>query len=136
MDCISSTHVLKVFIKVVTKLYVSIKGMNIETPQDQANMTPIFNENLSIQAIHLKLKKDPFPSKLCSHIPSKMDPNRAPGKLLLLLLIMHVLFTLILWKPNGLTYCNQIVPGNMDSIKPPGDCKWTSPINSFLVVLS
>ena len=55
MDCISSTHVLKVFIKVVRKIYISIKGMNIETPQDQANMTPILNENLSIQAIHLKL---------------------------------------------------------------------------------
>ena len=79
MDCISSIHVLKVFIKVVRKIYVSLKGMNIETPQDQANMTPILNENLSIQAIHLKLKKDPFPSKLCSHIPSKMDPSRPPG---------------------------------------------------------
>ena len=78
MDCISSTHVSKVFIKVVRKIYVSIKGMNIKIPQDQANMTPILNENLPIQAIHLKLKKDPFPSKLCSHIPSKMDPSRPP----------------------------------------------------------
>ena len=42
-------------------------------------MTPILNGNLSIHAIHLKLKKDPFPSKLCSHIPSKMDPSRPPG---------------------------------------------------------
>ena len=44
-------------------------------------MTPILNGNLSIHAIHLKLKKDPFPSKLCSHIPSKMDPSRPPGML-------------------------------------------------------
>ena len=42
-------------------------------------MTPILNGNLSIHAIRLKLKKDPFPSKLCSHIPSKMDPSRPPG---------------------------------------------------------
>ena len=45
---------------------------------DQANMTPILNGNLSIHAIRLKLKRDPFPSKLCSHIPSKMDPSRPP----------------------------------------------------------
>ena len=42
-------------------------------------MTPILNGNLSIHAIRLKLKKDPFPSKLCSHIPSKMDLSRPPG---------------------------------------------------------
>ena len=44
-------------------------------------MTPILNGNLSIHAIRLKLKKDPFPSKLCSHIPSKMDPSRPLGSL-------------------------------------------------------
>ena len=42
-------------------------------------MTPILNGNLSICAIRLKLKKDPFPSKLYSHIPSKMDPSRPLG---------------------------------------------------------
>ena len=41
-------------------------------------MAPILNGNLSIHAIHLKLKKDPFPSKLCLHIPSKMDPSHPP----------------------------------------------------------
>ena len=46
---------------------------------DQANITPILNGNLSIHAICLKLKKDPFPSKLCSHIPSKVDTSRPPG---------------------------------------------------------
>ena len=45
-------------------------------------MTPILNGNLSIHAIRLKLKKDPFPSKLCSHIPSKMDPSRPPGDII------------------------------------------------------
>ena len=41
-------------------------------------MTPILNENLSIHSIHLELKKDPFPSNLCSHIRSKMDPSCPP----------------------------------------------------------
>ena len=43
-------------------------------------MTPILNGNSSIHAIRLKLKRDPFPSKLCSHIPSQMDPSRPPGE--------------------------------------------------------
>ena len=50
----------------------------IKVKGNQANMTPILNGNLSIHAIRLKLKKDPFPSKLCSHIPSKMDPSCPP----------------------------------------------------------
>ena len=35
---------------------------------DQSDMPPILNGNLSILSIRLKLKKDPFPSNLCSHI--------------------------------------------------------------------
>ena len=46
---------------------------------DQADMRPILNGNLSIHSIHLKPKKDPFPSKLCSHIPSRMNPSQTPG---------------------------------------------------------
>ena len=46
---------------------------------DQADMRPILNGNLSIHSIHLKLKKDPFPSKLCSHIPSRMNLSQTPG---------------------------------------------------------
>ena len=42
---------------------------------DQGNMTPILNGNLSIHSIRLKLKKDPLPSDLCSH---KMDPSPPP----------------------------------------------------------
>ena len=40
---------------------------------DQSNMTIILNGNLSIHAIRVKLKKNPFLSNLCSHIPSRMD---------------------------------------------------------------
>ena len=46
---------------------------------DHVDMRPILNGNLSIHSIHLKPKKDPFPSKLCSHIPSRMDPSQTPG---------------------------------------------------------
>ena len=46
---------------------------------DQADMRPILNGKLSIHSIHLKPKKDPFPSKLCSHIPSRMNPSQTPG---------------------------------------------------------
>ena len=46
---------------------------------DHVDMSPILNGNLSIHSIHLKPKKDPFPSKLCSHIPSRMDPSQTPG---------------------------------------------------------
>ena len=46
---------------------------------DQADMRPILNGNLSIHSIHLKPKKDPFPSKLCSHIPSRMNLSQTPG---------------------------------------------------------
>ena len=46
---------------------------------DHADMRPILNGNLSIHSIHLKPKKDPFPSKLCSHIPSRMYPSQTPG---------------------------------------------------------
>ena len=46
---------------------------------DQADMRPILNGKLSLHSIHLKPKKDPFPSKLCSHIPSRMNPSQTPG---------------------------------------------------------
>ena len=46
---------------------------------DQADMRPILNGNLPIHSIHLKPKKDPFPSKLCSHIPSPMNLSQTPG---------------------------------------------------------
>ena len=46
---------------------------------DQADMRPILNGNLSIHSIHLKPKKNPFPSELCSHIPSRMNPSQTPG---------------------------------------------------------
>ena len=46
---------------------------------DHVDMRPILNGNLSIHSIHLNPKKDPFPSKLCSHIPSRMDPSQTPG---------------------------------------------------------
>ena len=46
---------------------------------DQADMRPILNGNLSINSIHLKPKKDPFPSKLYSHIPSRMNLSQTPG---------------------------------------------------------
>ena len=46
---------------------------------DHVDMRPILNGNLSVHSIHLKPKMDPFPSKLCSHIPSRMDPSQTPG---------------------------------------------------------
>ena len=45
---------------------------------DQASMTPFLNGNFIIHSICLNLKKDPFPSKSCSHIPSKMEMSRSP----------------------------------------------------------
>ena len=58
---------------------------NVPILNDHVDMRPILNGNLSIHSIHLKPKKDPFPSKLCSHIPSRMDPSQTPGVLLLAL---------------------------------------------------
>ena len=46
---------------------------------DQADMRPILNGNLYIHSIHLKQKKDKSASKLCSHIPSRMNPSQTPG---------------------------------------------------------
>ena len=48
---------------------------------DEADMRPILNGNLSIHSIHLNPKKDPFPSKLCSHIMSRMNPSQTPGSI-------------------------------------------------------
>ena len=53
---------------------------NVPILNDHVDMRPILNGNLSIHSIHLKPKKDPFPSKLCSHIPSRMDPSQTPGR--------------------------------------------------------
>ena len=52
---------------------------NVPILNDHVDVRPILNGNLSIHSIHLKPKKDPFPSKLCSHIPSRMDPSQTPG---------------------------------------------------------
>ena len=52
---------------------------NVPILNDHVDMRLILNGNLSIHSIHLKPKKDPFPSKLCSHIPSRMDPSQTPG---------------------------------------------------------
>ena len=46
--------------------------------------------NLSIHSIHLKPKKDPFPSKLCSHIPSRMDPSQTPGVSVRAQMLFHI----------------------------------------------
>ena len=54
---------------------------NVPILNDHVDMRPILNGNLCIHSIHLKPKKDPFPSKLCSHIPSKMDPSQTPGEM-------------------------------------------------------
>ena len=54
---------------------------NVPILNDHVDMRPILNGNLSIHFIHLKPKKDPFPSKYCSHIPSRMDPSQTPGHL-------------------------------------------------------
>ena len=51
-----------------------------------ANITPILNGNLSIQSIHLKLKKDPFPSILGTHIASSLNPSQTPRGLARLLM--------------------------------------------------
>ena len=56
---------------------------------DQADMRPILNGNLSIHSIHIKPKKDPFPSKLCSHMTSRMNPSQTPGILIQLAGTLH-----------------------------------------------
>ena len=47
---------------------------------DHVDMRPILNGNSSIHSIHLKPKKHPFPSKLCSHIldPVPNGPESGP----------------------------------------------------------
>ena len=68
-----------VIIELKVWVILNRKGrQNVPLLNDQANMTPTLNGNLSIHSIRLKLKKDPFPSNLYSHIPSKMDPSHPP----------------------------------------------------------
>ena len=73
-------------------------------------MTPILNRNLSIHAIPLKLKKDPFSSKLCSHIPSKMDPSRPPG------CFVSAIHSVSLLMPSSLLTLHQIINYLKDKI--------------------
>ena len=76
------TPVKMVILESKVWLILNRKGrQKVPILNDMANMTPILNGNLSIHSIRLDLKKDPFPSNLCSHIPSKMDPSCPPGML-------------------------------------------------------